>query len=390
MTSTQGSSEQPDAQATTSSAADANPLDECRAQIDALDQQLIEIINQRQRWVARAGEIKSQRNLPVYVPEREESLIRQRRQEATAKGLDPQLIEDILHRIMRTSYAAEIDQGFAIENAQSYSVVLIGGGGQMGRLFGRLFSNAGFPLQIIEPADWPQAKDKLANAKLVVVTVPIQATCELIEQLPALPADCILADFTSVKSQPLRAMMQAHPGPVVGLHPMFGPDVPTLARQVTVVCHGRGRSQYAWLLAQLELWGCRLLECCSEEHDQLMGLIQAVRHFSTFVSGAHLKNQGVNIERLLELSSPIYRLELSMVGRLFAQDAQLYADIIFSSEHNLSLIEQYFEQLSKALELLRSKDKDRFIEEFGEIQSWFGGYADKFLAESGALLARHG
>ena len=44
--------------------------------------------------------------------------------------------------------------------------------------------------------------------------------------------------------------------------------------------------------------------------------------------------ENVQLEQLLALSSPIYRLELAMVGRLFAQDPQLYADIIMSSENN--------------------------------------------------------
>lgn len=44
--------------------------------------------------------------------------------------------------------------------------------------------------------------------------------------------------------------------------------------------------------------------------------------------------ENVRLEQLLALSSPIYRLELAMVGRLFARDPQLYADIIMSSENN--------------------------------------------------------
>ncbi len=56
--------------------------------------------------------------------------------------------------------------------------------------------------------------------------------------------------------------------------------------------------------------------------------------------------------QLLALSSPIYRLELAMVGRLFAQDPQLYADIIMSSERNLALIKRYYKRFGEAIELL--------------------------------------
>ena len=59
------------------------------------------------------------------------------------------------------------------------------------------------------------------------------------DQLCPLPADCILVDLASVKAEPLQAMLAAHKGPVLGLHPMFGPDSGSLAKQVVVYCDGR-------------------------------------------------------------------------------------------------------------------------------------------------------
>ncbi|MCV6038660.1 prephenate dehydrogenase/arogenate dehydrogenase family protein, partial [Escherichia coli] len=81
---------------------------------------------------------------------------------------------------------------------------------------------------------WDHADEILDNAGLVVVTVPIHLTEGVIEKLGNLPQDCILCDLTSIKSKPLQAMLNVHDGPVVGLHPMFGPDVPSLAKQVIV------------------------------------------------------------------------------------------------------------------------------------------------------------
>lgn len=50
-----------------------------------------------------------------------------------------------------------------------------------------------------------------------------------------------------------------------------------------------------------------------------MAFIRALRHFATFAYGLHLAEENVQLEQLLALSSPIYRLELAMVGRLFAR-----------------------------------------------------------------------
>ena len=50
-----------------------------------------------------------------------------------------------------------------------------------------------------------------------------------------------------------------------------------------------------------------------------MRYIQALRHFTTFAYGRYLAKENVDLAQLLSLSSPIYRLELVMIGRLFAR-----------------------------------------------------------------------
>lgn len=69
-----------------------------------------------------------------------------------------------------------------------------------------------------------------------------------------------------------------------------------------------------------------------------MTYIQALRHFATFSMGLHLSKQPIQLSQLLTLSSPIYHLELVMVGRLFAQDGSLYADIISNKPENLAVL----------------------------------------------------
>ena len=221
---------------------------------------------------------------------------------------------------------------------------------------------------------------------MVIVSVPIHKTAATIAQLPPLPADCILVDLASVKAEPLQAMLAAHNGPVLGLHPMFGPDSGSLAKQVVVYCDGRQPEAYQWFLEQIQVWGARLHRISAVEHDQNMAFIQALRHFATFAYGLHLAEENVRLEQLLALSSPIYRLELAMVGRLFAQDPQLYADIIMSSENNLALIKRYYQRFGEAIGLLEQGDKQAFIDSFRKVEHWFGDYAQRFQSESRTLL----
>lgn len=235
-------------------------LNELRDQIDEVDKQMVELLARRLALVEKVGEVKSQHGLPIYAPDREAAMLASRREEAERQGVPPQLIEDILRRTMRESYASEKDAGFKCLNPDLRSIVIVGGKGQLGRLFARMFTLSGYDVKILGSKDWDKADEMLSDAGMVVVTVPIHLTVGVIEKLHNLPKDCILCDLTSIKSKPLKAMMEVHQGPVVGLHPMFGPDVPSLAKQVIVYCDGRGEEHYQWLLQQFVIWELRCVK----------------------------------------------------------------------------------------------------------------------------------
>lgn len=361
-------------------------LNGLRDQIDAVDKQILDLLAQRLALVEKVGEVKSEHGLPIYAPDREAAMLASRREEAEKKGVPPQLIEDILRRTMRESYASEKDSGFKCLNPELRSVVIVGGRGQLGGLFARMFTLSGYQVKLLGSQDWHRADELLSDAGLVVVTVPIHLTKGVIERLGNLPPDCILCDLTSIKSQPLEAMKQVHSGPVVGLHPMFGPDVASLAKQVIVYCDGRMPERYQWLLEQFAIWGASLCSVDAQEHDHGMTLIQALRHFTSFAYGLHLSRENPNIDKLLQLSSPIYRLELAMVGRLFAQDPNLYGDIILSSQENIDMIKRFHHCFGEALALLDGKDKRHFVDSFEQVSNWFGDYSQQFMSESQHLL----
>lgn len=50
-------------------------LDDCRDAIDAIDNQILKLLNQRMDVVHRVGEIKHESGTAVYRPEREKAII---------------------------------------------------------------------------------------------------------------------------------------------------------------------------------------------------------------------------------------------------------------------------------------------------------------------------
>ncbi len=361
-------------------------LSELRNAIDATDNELIEVIARRAKLTAAVGEAKRSLKQPLYVPERERSLIKARRSKAKEAGLSEDLIEDVIRRIIRESYRTQTAQAAATSTQLERPVFVFGGKGALGARLVSQLRQTGYSVTTIDKDDdWPD-KDDLNQAQLVLMSVPVNKTVELIKQLPPLAEDCVLADVTSIKAAPLNAMLEQHSGPVVGLHPMFGPSVQNLAKQLVVVTHGRQPERYQWLLDQFVNWGAHLHEVNADKHDDAMGWIQAMRHLSTFAYGVHLANEGVDIKELLELSSPIYRMELMMIGRLFAQNAELYADIIAANKEQFASIRRYLQQFSAIIDDVEKGKKSDFISLFDEVSQYFGEFSGQFLKESESLV----
>jgi chorismate mutase/prephenate dehydrogenase len=358
-----------------------------RQQIDQLDSQLVELLAKRAAVTAEVGRVKQQYALPLYVPEREQALIKARREQAEQAGVSAELVEDLLRRVMRESYQTQ-EVGFVCCRQKGDKVLVVGGDGALGKRFVSLFQRSGYQVDILEKHNWDQAGQLVQGAVLVLIAVPIAVTEQVIRQLPKLDSDTVLADLTSTKTGPLTAMLEQHSGPVLGLHPMFGPDISNIAKQVVVLTHGREPERYQWLIRQLKVWGAVLTEQSASQHDDAMQLIQAMRHFSSLVYGVHLAEEQADLSQLLELSSPIYRLELAMVGRLFAQNAELYADIMLSSDAVTGLLQRYQHRFNQLSHLLAARDKAGLMAEFAKGQQFFGPLAEQFLQESRRLLQK--
>ncbi|GAA6203546.1 bifunctional chorismate mutase/prephenate dehydrogenase [Thalassotalea sp. SU-HH00458] len=359
-----------------------------RDDIDIIDSQLVELLAQRRAVTSKVGELKSQVGMPIYAPEREDQLIKLRREQATKAGISPELIEDVLRRVMRDSYISQDASGYRCVNPECKKVVVVGGKGQLGKVFVDLFYRSNYRVVTLEQEDWVNSEQILTDSSVVIVAVPIRLTTEIIQQLNHLPSDCILADVTSVKEQPLAEMLKIHSGPVIGLHPMFGPDVSGLIKQTIIACQGRAPERYQWLLDQFQVWGAKIYQVDAKAHDQAMAMVQVMRHFSTIAYGYHLMTEGADISQLVEMSSPIYRLELVMVGRLFAQDPILYTDIIFSNRENIAMMKRFAHRFLELLAGIEQGDKTSFVAMFNEVSNWFGDYADIFLQESKAMLLK--
>ncbi|MEA5602797.1 bifunctional chorismate mutase/prephenate dehydrogenase [Nostoc sp. UHCC 0252] len=272
-------------------------------------------------------------------------------------------------------------------NTKPRRVTLVGGRGLMGHFFQQKLSAAGHYINILDQGDWEQAESLLKKADLVLVCVPIEYTIDVIHKLAKyLSPTTALADIASIKNPILQTMLEQHSGPVMSLHPMFGPGIKSFLCQKVVVCSGRGDDAFQWLLDLIEHDGGKLIVSTPEEHDEMMIAVQAIRNFTTFSLGVFLAQQNIDIRRSLDFSSPIFRLEMDIVGRLFSQSAPLVVDIMLATSERREAIGQLAIAYNRLAQLVIQNDRDTLIQEFKATHSFLAEGMHSAVEESTYMI----
>jgi chorismate mutase len=85
-------------------------LEDLRHRIDALDDDLVRLLNERAACALRIGQIKRVMGLPLYQPEREAEVLRRVRAASAAGGgpLGPEAIARLFERIIDEARGLEV------------------------------------------------------------------------------------------------------------------------------------------------------------------------------------------------------------------------------------------------------------------------------------------
>jgi len=364
--------------------ASSRPLPVLRALIDAIDRDVLQLIARRMGIVAEVASFKRSHRVRIRDLVREREVLRDRGERASRLGLPSSVIESVYRLLMLASrdHQAALRAEVPPE-VEPRAVAIIGGEGGMGQSLGRLFGDLGHAVMSADLGTKLTPKEAAAVADVVVISVPIRATEEVIRELgPHVKEGAILMDVTSVKQGPLAAMLEATEGRevgVVGAHPMFGPNVHGFTGQRVVLCRGRGDEAFAWARQSFEARGLTAVEASGEEHDRAMAVVQVMNHFETQVMGLALARSGLPIERSLQFTSPAYLLESYVVARHFGQSPGLYGPIEMLNPETPRITEVFRQAAAELAEVLATGDQERFDAIFGEVRSYFG---PEFTAEA--------
>jgi chorismate mutase/prephenate dehydrogenase len=366
------------------------PLAVLRATIDALDRDLLQIAARRMALVAEVAAVKREQGLRVRDPERERELLEDRARLADELGLPRDEIESIFRLLLRASRDHQAALRTEVPpDTEARTIAVVGGRGRIGRVLAALFGDLGHRVLVADVDTQLTPVAAAAIADVTVVSVPIEATEEVIRLVgPHVRDDALLMDVTSVKEAPVAAMLAATRASVVGTHPMFGPSVHTLQGQRVVLCRARGDAWADWVAQTFAARGLVITETSPAQHDRAMSVVQVLTHFQTQVLGLTLARLGMPLDETLRFTSPAYLLELYVAARHFAQSPELYGPIEMRNPRSGEVTTAFTAAAAELGEILAHGDQERFRAMFAEVAQFFGPFTSEALEQSSFLIDR--
>lgn len=224
------------------------------------------------------------------------------------------------------------------------------------------------------------------DSEVVIFSVPIKDTPEVIRSvLPFLREDQLLMDVTSVKQPAVEAMLESK-AQVVGLHPMFRPEV-SFDGQTVVACPARLTTPYwkTWVVNMLAATGAKIKWSTPAAHDSYMTTVQVMPHLGNLASALLITESGISLSETLDFTSPFYRIALSQIGRLVSQDPGLYTSIVMENPETLTMLERRIAIEQRMAQMIRDKDQSAFEQLFVQAREHFG---QEVIGESNELFTR--
>ncbi len=266
-------------------------------------------------------------------------------------------------------------------------VGIIGGNGGMGSLFAKLFKNHGFSVEVSGRNTKISNKDLARNCDIVMISVPIRVTTDVIEEIaPLLRKDQIICDLTSLKVKPIECMLKSK-AEVIGFHPMFGPSVSSIFGQTIIVVPTRcSDGLYTDFVQLFEKEGAICKVTDAKTHDKLMAVIQGLTHFKAFVLASTMRRLEISPEDTEAFMSPVYKIETSVAGRLLAQSPKLYADILINNPEVSNVLDICTKTGKELSSIIENQDKAGFEAEFLKNREWYGNYCERSLEETDFLI----
>jgi chorismate mutase / prephenate dehydrogenase len=350
---------------------DTATLEDLRQRVNDLDRELITLVAERKAVSEEVARVKRATGKPTRDYEREREVILGVRAMASERGVSPELAEQLLRLLIRSSLTTQEQASVAARGAGSgRRALVIGGAGKMGGWFVSFLLSQGFTVEIADPATASPGGGRVADWRhtdlkhdFIVLATPLGITDAILRDLALRRPPGVIFDVGSLKS-PLRSgllALKSHGCKVTSVHPMFGPDTELLsARHVIFVDLGNP----AALAAARELFAATMAEqvvMSLDDHDRLIAYVLGLSHALNIAFFTALADSGETAPKLARMSSTTFDAQLDVATRVAQDSPELYYEIQSLNDYGAESLEALAQAVERVRTAVLSQDHDTFV-----------------------------
>ena len=117
-----------------------------------------------------------------------------------------------------------------------------------------------------------------------------------------------------------------------------------------------------------------------------MSLIQGMTHFSHVCFTTAMKKMDLDLDKIMDICSPIYQSNISFSSRITGGDENLYTNIIMDNPINKEVIDMYLDTSKEISSLIDNKDYERFKKNFIENRKYLKKHMPNMIDQSNFLV----
>jgi chorismate mutase/prephenate dehydrogenase len=262
----------------------------------------------------------------------------------------------------------------------SKRILIVGGNGRMGNWLCRFLASRGHRIRVFdrgENAQFPMERDLergVRDAEIVILATPISETSKLLENVLSMEPSGTVLDIASIKTPLIPALRSgaAAGAKVCSMHPMFGPDTPSIIDRNVILCHCG--SAEAVEQARLLLDGANIVEMEVEEHDPVMAFVLGLSHAVNIAFFETLRQGGRPFQELERSASTTFRKQVESARHVAMENEQLYYEIQHLNPFNIETLEHLQRAVADLKEAAERGDREAFRRMMVDGREYFGGY----------------
>lgn len=346
-------------------------LEELRTNLSAIDRSLVELIAERQKIVGEIGKTKRDSGSGTRDYAREKQVLDMGRAQAAELDVDPDLVENLLQLLIRTSLESqERDRVVAEGKGDGRRALVIGGAGKMGRWFVDFFTSQGFATTVADlslddgPNQFRNWTDAGIDFDVIVVAAPLAVSGRILAQLAVLKPEGLIFDIGSLKSPLLDGLEELRSAGcrVTSLHPMFGPDTRLLSGRHLIFCDVGDAQATA---DAKELFAATMvdqLDMGLDDHDRLIAYVLGLSHALNIAFFTALAESGEAAPKLAMLSSTTFDSQLLVSAAVAQDNPHLYFEIQNLNKFGLGPLDALCDAARRIRETVADGDENAFVE----------------------------